>query len=64
MTHPFPLPVDAVLTPPSHRDMRAAVFAALPPRRAPLAKRVFWWAVLGLARFAVGRKLLLALRGR
>jgi len=44
--------------------MRAAVFAALPPRRAPLAKRVFWWAVLGLARFAVGRKLLLALRGR
>jgi hypothetical protein len=57
------LPVDAAQGDARHRDVRAAVFAAVPQRRAPLAKRLFWRLVLFLARFPVGLKLLQKLRG-
>jgi hypothetical protein len=57
------LPVDAAQGDARHRDVRAAVFAAVPQRRAPLAKRLFWRLVLFLARFPAGLKLLQKLRG-
>ncbi len=47
-----------------HRDVRAAFLQAVPPRRAPLGKRLFWRAVLWLARRRTGLRLLTALRGR
>jgi hypothetical protein len=39
-----------------HEDVRAAVAAAIPPRRVPLPKRLFWSAVLLLLRFPRGRE--------
>jgi hypothetical protein len=59
-----PLPCNAVQASPGHRDVRAALLAAIPPRPAPLAKRVFWRLVLAIARVAPGRALLLQLRRR
>ncbi len=47
-----------------HRDARAEFFRAVPPRPAPLGKRLFWRAVLRLARSRAGLRLLAALRGR
>jgi hypothetical protein len=45
-----------------HRNVGAAFYTALPPRSVPLAKRLFWHLILGLAATAPGRWLLL--RGR
>jgi hypothetical protein len=47
-----------------HRDVGAAFLQAVPPRRAPLGKRLFWQSVLWLARRRAGLRLLAALRGR
>ncbi|MBS0365845.1 MAG: hypothetical protein JSR67_08495 [Proteobacteria bacterium] len=47
-----------------HRDVGAALAAAVPPRAAPWSKRLFWRMVLGLARSSAGLALLTALRGR
>lgn len=58
-----PLPVDAARGDARHRDVRAEVFAAVPQRRAPAGKRVFWRLVLWLARFPAGLRLLRRLRG-
>jgi hypothetical protein len=55
---PEPLPVDAARGDARHRDVRAEVFAAVPQRRAPLAKRAFWRLVLSVARFPSILKLL------
>ena len=57
------LPVDAAQGDARHRDVRAAVFAVVPQRRAPLAKRLFWRLVLFLAQYPAGLKLLRKLRG-
>jgi hypothetical protein len=57
------LPVDAAQGDARHRDVRAAVFAAVPQRRASLGKRAFWAVVLFLARFPAGLSLLKRLRG-
>jgi hypothetical protein len=46
-----------------HREIGREFWAALPPRPAPAAKRLFWRAVLTLARSGVGLGLLRALRG-
>jgi hypothetical protein len=56
-------PVDAVISDARHQDARAAVFAVVPQRRAPLAKRLFWRFVLFIAQFRWGLKLLKRLRG-
>jgi hypothetical protein len=45
-----------------HREIAAQFYRAIPPRRAPLAKRVFWWAVLALAASRAGLTLLRAVR--
>jgi hypothetical protein len=45
-----------------HRDVGNAFYRALPPRPAPLAKRLFWRVVLALAGTRPGKRLLLALR--
>ncbi len=58
------LPVDAARGDARHRDVRAAVFAAVPQRRAPIGKRLFWRGVLLLARSRAGLELLGKLRGR
>ena len=47
-----------------HRDIGEAFYRAIPPRRAPLSKRLFWRIVLGLAGTAAGKRLLLAIRRR
>jgi hypothetical protein len=47
-----------------HRDIGQAFYRALPPRAAPLKKRLFWRVVLALAHTAAGKRLLLSLRGR
>ncbi|MHB1869428.1 MAG: hypothetical protein ACYCT1_01050 [Steroidobacteraceae bacterium] len=47
-----------------HRDVRQVFYRAVPPRRVPLGKRLFWRAVLLLARRRTGLRLLRALRGR
>ena len=47
-----------------HRDVRAEFFRAVPPRRVPLGKRLFWRALLWLAARRSGLRLLGALRGR
>jgi hypothetical protein len=53
-----PLPLDAARGDSRHEDVRAAVFAVVPQRRAPLAKRAFWRLVLWLARYPAGMRLL------
>jgi hypothetical protein len=45
-----------------YRDVGAAFYRAIPPRAAPLGKRLFWNLVLLLAAGGAGRRLLLALR--
>jgi hypothetical protein len=57
------LPVEAARGDSRHRDVRAAVFAAVPQRRASLGKRAFWSVVLFVARFPAGLSLLKRLRG-
>ena len=66
MLRPMPepiLPVDAVAGDSRHRDVRAQVFAAVPQRRAPFLKLLFWRFVLFFARFPSGLKLLERIRG-
>ena len=58
-----PLPVEAARGDARHLDARAAVFAVVPQRRAPLGKRRFWRVVLFVARFPAGIALLRRLRG-
>lgn len=41
-----------------HRDVTAEFYKAVPPRVAPLRKRLFWRAVLALAATPLGRRLL------
>jgi hypothetical protein len=60
---PDTLPVDAVTTDARHQDARAAVFTAVPQRRASLGKRLFWRFVLFVAQFRWGLRLLKRLRG-
>lgn len=43
-----------------HRDVTRAFHRAVPPRRAPLAKRAFWRAVLALAATRIGQRVLFA----
>jgi len=57
------LPVDAARGDARHRDVRAEVFAVVPQQRATLGKRLFWRAVLWLAKTRVGLRLLQRLRG-
>lgn len=57
------LPADAAHGDARHRDVRAQVLAAVPPRRAPLSKRLFWRVVLFVARYPAGIRLLRRLRG-
>jgi hypothetical protein len=45
-----------------HREIAAQFYAAIPPRRAPWAKRLFWRAVLALAASRAGLTLLKTLR--
>lgn len=45
-----------------HRDIGKAFYRAIPPRRVPLRKRLFWRLVLMLAGTRAGRRVLLALR--
>ena len=52
------LPVDAARGDARHQDVRAAVFAVVPQRRASLRKRAFWRLVLWLARHPAGLRLL------
>jgi hypothetical protein len=47
-----------------HRDVGHAFYRALPPRPAPLKKRLFWRVVLALAGTRAGKRLLLSLRGK
>ncbi len=57
------LPVDAATGDARHKDVRDVVFAAVPQRRAPLSKRLFWRFVLFIAQFPWGLRLLKQLRG-
>ncbi|HEV7609543.1 MAG TPA: hypothetical protein VGO61_19560 [Steroidobacteraceae bacterium] len=57
------LPVDAARGDARHRDVRAEVFAAVPQRRAPFGKRLFWRVALFVARFPLGVRLMKRLRG-
>ncbi len=59
-----PVPTAVRPTPPVHEDVGAAVAAAIPPRRVPLPKRLFWSAVLLLLRFPRGRAWLAARQSR
>ena len=61
--HESLLPVEAATGDARHRDVRGAVFAVVPQRRASLGKRLFWRLVLFLARFPAGLRLLQRLRG-
>ncbi len=47
-----------------HRDIGNAFYRAIPPRPVPLAKRLFWRAVLALAGTRAGKRLLLSVRGK
>ncbi len=47
-----------------HRDIRGAFYRAIPPRPAPLMKRIFWRIVMALAGNRAGKRLLLAMRGK
>ncbi|HTU67175.1 MAG TPA: hypothetical protein VMF52_14600 [Steroidobacteraceae bacterium] len=53
-----PLPVEAARGDARHEDVGAPVFAVVPQRRAPLAKRLFWRLVLWLAQYPAGLRLL------
>ena len=57
------LPVEATSGDARHRDVRDAVFAAVPQRRASLSKRAFWRTVLFVAKSPAGLRLLKRLRG-
>jgi hypothetical protein len=57
------LPVDAARGDARHRDVRELVFAAVPQRRTPLAKRAFWRMVLAAARWPAGLKALRRIKG-
>jgi hypothetical protein len=57
------LPVDAATGDSRHRDVTAEVFAVVPQRRAPAAKRAFWRIILFVAQFPAGLRLLKRLRG-
>jgi hypothetical protein len=57
------LPVEAAQGDTRHRDVGDAVFAVVPQRRASIGKRIFWRAVLFLAKFPAGLRLLTRLRG-
>jgi hypothetical protein len=46
-----------------HREIATAFYGAIPPRRVPWTKRLFWGLVLGLAGSSWGKRVLLALRG-
>ncbi len=45
-----------------HRDVGAAFYRAIPPRAAPLGKRLLWNLLLWLAASGAGPRLLLAMR--
>jgi len=45
-----------------HRDIGTAFHRAIPPRPAPLKKRLFWRTVLALAHDSLGKRLLLFIR--
>src|SRR5437773_2680515 len=45
-----------------HRDIAVPFYRAIPPRRVPLAKRIFWRVVLALAASRTGLALLRRLR--
>ena len=45
-----------------HRDVGDAFYAAVPPRRAPLGKRLMWRIVLAVAGRPLGRRMLTRLR--
>jgi hypothetical protein len=47
-----------------HYDIGEAFYRAIPPRPAPLTKRLFWGAVLALAGTRAGKRLLLSVRRR
>ena len=47
-----------------HRDIGKVFYRAVPPRPAPLGKRLFWRAMLALAGTGPGKRLLLSLRRR
>jgi len=47
-----------------HRQVAAAFYRVVVPREPGLGKRMFWSAVLALARHPMGRRLLFALRRR
>lgn len=47
-----------------HRDIGRMFYRAIPPRIAPLTKRIFWRIVLALAGTRAGKRLLLAARRR
>jgi hypothetical protein len=47
-----------------HRDIRSAFYRAIPPRPAPLMKRIFWRVVMALAGNRAGKRMLLAMRGK
>jgi hypothetical protein len=50
------VPASSIATfPVAHEDVRAAVAAAIPPRRVPWRKRLFWAAVLRLLASPRGR---------
>jgi hypothetical protein len=57
------LPVDAARGDTRHRDVRELVFAAVPQRQAPLAKRAFWRVVLAVARWPAGLTALRRIKG-
>lgn len=52
------LPVDAARGDARHRDVRAEVFAVVPPRPAGAGKRLFWRVVLAVARVPGALRLL------
>lgn len=45
-----------------HEDVGAAVYAAIPPRRVPLAKRLLWGGALRLLGSPPGRALIVVVR--
>ncbi len=47
-----------------HRDIGRAFYRGVPPRPAPLKKRLFWVVIMALARKRAGKRLLLFLRGK
>jgi len=46
-----------------HRDVAAAFYRAIPPRRVPWSKRVLWRLLLAAAGTSAGKWLLLRVRG-